>query len=160
MPVQKGKPQVACAVQLLMAGMLLAWTWQNSQLLCFLTCAGNGLQEGLHSKNNRSRVQCAEEVGCIIEKEGPKVYAGAKASGALMMNCIMNTYLVSCMVSQCHLTWWHLRGVRMAFMVCQDVKTARIHGCFYCSINPHQRFCIPLETCSILCGVHGLTSFL
>eukprot|EP00775_Hariotina_reticulata_P007310 gene7310-7523_t len=36
------------------------------------------IQEGLNSKNNRSRVACAEEIGCMVAREGPRVYSGAK----------------------------------------------------------------------------------
>ncbi|KAF6262791.1 armadillo-type protein [Scenedesmus sp. NREL 46B-D3] len=36
------------------------------------------LQEGLSSKNNRTRVTCAEEISYLVDREGPRVYSGAK----------------------------------------------------------------------------------
>ncbi|WIA20535.1 hypothetical protein OEZ85_004930 [Tetradesmus obliquus] len=36
------------------------------------------IQEGLNSKNNRTRVTCAEEISYLVDREGPRVYSGAK----------------------------------------------------------------------------------
>lgn len=38
------------------------------------------VREGLDSKNNRTRVACAEEIGCMIDREGPRVYASSSKS--------------------------------------------------------------------------------
>lgn len=36
------------------------------------------LADGLESKNNRTKVECAEEVGAIIDREGMKIASGQK----------------------------------------------------------------------------------
>jgi len=39
-------------------------------------------REGLDSKNNRTRVACAEEIGLLIAREGPRLYSAGGAGGA------------------------------------------------------------------------------
>lgn len=53
-----------------MFNMLVKVEGDINWLVCLVTC--------------RSRVACAEEVGCLIEREGPRVYSGEQleASGS------------------------------------------------------------------------------
>lgn len=36
------------------------------------------IADGLESKNNRTRIECAEEIGCIIDREGMRIALGSK----------------------------------------------------------------------------------
>eukprot|EP00803_Ostreobium_quekettii_P007309 evm.model.scf_1455.1 EVM.evm.TU.scf_1455.1 scf_1455:6723-19697(-) len=41
--------------------------------------------DGLESKNNRTKIECAEEIGCIIDREGIKIALGNKQARALQI---------------------------------------------------------------------------
>lgn len=36
------------------------------------------IMDGLESKNNRTKIECAEEIGCIIDREGIDIALGSK----------------------------------------------------------------------------------
>jgi hypothetical protein len=73
------------------------------------------LQEGLLSKNNRSRIQCAEEIGCLVDREGMRVITGGvggahlSQAGALSLfqrrrdferHCLFGWFIGSCCILQ------------------------------------------------------------
>ncbi|CAD7700615.1 unnamed protein product [Ostreobium quekettii] len=41
--------------------------------------------DGLESKNNRTKIECAEEIGCIIDREGIRIALGSKQAKAMQV---------------------------------------------------------------------------
>ncbi len=69
------------------------------------------VRDGLDSKNNRTRVSCAEEIGCTIEREGAKMYQGGCACCFSCIGCRVS-YLagilseITEMTSVLHWIWY------------------------------------------------------
>lgn len=55
-------------------------------------------QDGLESKNNRTRVACAEELACLFKKEGAAVYRANKVKHCRQVLLFVDdvTHHVSC----------------------------------------------------------------